>query len=84
METNDIIMIIIGIVISIIGYFMKQVLSDIKIHDARINENKVDIEILKSQHKTLDNNHQETMNILMSLQKDIQNILIKLERKKDI
>ncbi len=84
MDIQQIGTVIVGIVISIIAYFMKATMDEIKIHRDKLNAHDVEIKVLENNHNSLNNRMDELFDAIKELSIDIKGLTRELSKKKDL
>lgn len=75
---------VITLLISIIGYFLKQLFERIQKHDNTINEHTTAIKVIETEHNTLNNRFDNLFSAMKELTQEIKQLSKELSRKKDI
>ncbi|MGL4384474.1 MAG: hypothetical protein ACRCS4_04140 [Flavobacterium sp.] len=85
MELNNIITVVVGIGVSILGYFFKetvnnlkelekQLASDLKHLQSKVNDNTTRIRVLENNHTNLDNKIDGIIDAIKDLSKDVKEL----------
>lgn len=92
--TNEWIMVILGILFSVVGYFLRETMDQLKdakrdISDLKLrcSENKSQLEILKNDHtnktEALNDKMDELKSVMRDLSKEIKSLTIEIAKKKE-
>jgi uncharacterized membrane-anchored protein YhcB (DUF1043 family) len=73
----------VGIVVSIIGFYLKSTMSSLKKVEEKTYEHNTQIEILKQNHTELEKKFDSIVEMIKDISKDIKHLTIQIERKKD-
>jgi uncharacterized protein YoxC len=81
METNDFLVLIGGIMLAIIGYFLRETMSDLKEVKRTTYENTTEVELLKATHKGRLDNLDEKFDMLYESIKELTKAIQELNKK---
>lgn len=88
METTTILVIVVGIVIGVIGYFLKEknerIITELDKAKESIEKNSIRINILENNHLHLTDKFDLLYEAVKDLTKEIQKLNIAISKKKDI
>ena len=88
METTTILVIVVGIVIGVIGYFLKEknerILRDLERAKENIEKNSVRISLVENNHIHLTDKFDQLYEAVKDLTREIQRLNVAISKKKDI
>jgi hypothetical protein len=84
MATEQFITIIIGLVVSVIGYFLKALIEDHKETQKIAIANQSKIELIANDHAHLNEKFDSLLSVMRELTQEVKNLSKELSKKKDI
>ena len=84
MSTEQIITLAIGTAVSVIGYFLKNLIEDHKETQKMAIENKAKIDLLENNHSHLNEKFDSLLATLKELTQEVKNLSKELSKKKDL
>lgn len=79
----QLIIILIGVSISIIGFFLKQTMTRIERLESKVNQHQTEIKILEANHSQLNNRMTELFDAIKELSNEIKSLTKEVSKKKD-
>lgn len=78
MESSQLAIVVFGIIVSVISYFLKGVMAELKEVQKQSNKNDKDLEVLKTdsnnKHDALNEKYDELMRVIIELTKEIKDL----------
>lgn len=84
MTIEQLVLITLGILVSIMGFFLKRIIEKIDKHDSLMNSHNVSIKVIETEHNTLNNRIDDLFLAIRELGIEIKQLSKELSKKKDI
>lgn len=84
MSNNEIVSAAIGMVVLILGYFLKSLIEEHKFTQKLTIENKAKIDLVENNQDNLRDRFHELFEAVKDLTKEIRNLTVQISKKKDI
>ncbi|MDQ1165901.1 hypothetical protein [Flavobacterium sp. SORGH_AS_0622] len=84
MNIEQLALTVISLLISIIGYFLKQLFEKIQKHDAMINQHATSIKVIETEHTNLNNKIDDLFTAIKEVSQEIKQLSKELSKKKDL